>query len=535
MSISADSSLGNSCSRPVQTPESNTFMRRRITVLLRRFLPVLLGWIATVVVCALLNRASESFEVAKGVALVFPAAALAVVSAVLLGWWGVSAIYVGFMVLPWGLSSDMMRAAYFAGASTLLAAIPALARLRPRGSTGQRAFRFLFFCCVLNTLASALAGVPMAAHLADPPMTGQQIGFSFSSWFIGDMVTVCLLAIPVVLLVRPGLLLSEIQVSLFRRWLKEWRHHLFLLAGIVVSIVIMEFTTQQWSINVHWIAVLLIAPVLWCAATGGVGGALLGNGVVGIVYLTEVLRSVDPQTQHELFDATFSTYVNLVAFTMAAMIAGLYAGRSKALLHELEGHRRLLQDGFENVVTALAAAIEAKDKSTKGHVERVADLAVALGRTLGIEGQRLQVLRYAAILHDVGKIGVPEEILNKRGSLTSNERRLVEEHVNIGVEILENVGILASAIPFIRYHQERWDGKRDAEFPAYFGLKGDLVPLEARIITLVDAFDAMISERPYRPAFSREYALAELRREAGKQFDPLVVDAFEKIAASMDD
>jgi HD-GYP domain-containing protein (c-di-GMP phosphodiesterase class II) len=157
---------------------------------------------------------------------------------------------------------------------------------------------------------------------------------------------------------------------------------------------------------------------------------------------------------------------------------------------------------------------------------------VAVGQRLGISGQRLELLRYAALLHDVGKLAVPEAILNKTGELEPGERMVLDRHVTIGVELLEGIDILAPTIPFIRYHQERWDGQRERDgvrHPGYFGLAGEDIPLEARIIAAVAAWDAMTSDRPYRRALSHHQARAELERGAGHQFDPTVVRALKDV------
>ena len=492
-----------------------------------------IGSVATrVAVCAavaalfaVLNRTGVFFEVAEGVALIFPASALALVAAALLGWWGVLAAFVGYMISPWGLQTDLFRLVFFSVAVTVQAAVPALARFRPAGSTPVRVIRVVLFGAVLNTLLAALVAMPGVALLARPPFEVRQTGLAFASWFLGDMTTIVLLGLPALLLLRPSLLLDDVQVGIFRRWAGRWRLHVAM--GLLVAAVVaaMEVFGGSGSMRAQWIAVFLLVPVLVNAAIGAVGGGLVTNCLVGVVYVGEVLRLARPATRPEMFQHLFSSYLNLAVFAVAAIVAGLYAGRSQALLSELDEHRRQLQLNFERVVTALAAAIEAKDASTQGHVQRVARLAVAVGRRLGLDGQRAEMLRYAALLHDVGKIGIPEEVLNKRGDLDPEQRRLMVEHVRIGVEILQSVDVLAPAIPFIQYHHERWDGRTDVAHPAYFGLKGEEVPLEARIIAVVDAFDAMTYERPNRSAQSNAEAISELKREAGAQFDPDVAQA----------
>lgn len=501
----------------------------RSEIFLRTPRGILVGCLACTVTIALLNRVGSLFQVPAGIALVFPAPAISSLAGVLFGWWGVLASFVGYQLLPWGLSTTIPRAAFFAAAASLEAAVPAVARLRPQGLTLARTLRVVIFGVVLNSLASSLAGVPMVVHLSEPPMTPQQVAFAFAGWFFGDVMTMAILTLPLLVVVAPGILMRPAHAALARQCARRrW-----LLAATAISSVLiaagMQLLYTRWGISPHWVSVFFVMPILICAATGGLGGALLANGVVGVLYVAQILRVAPLGAQSGFFSAMFSTYWNLGLFTVMAVTAGLYAGRTHVLLDDLRKHQRLLQESFNDAVTALAAAIEAKDKGTEGHVQRVAEIAVDLGRRLGIEGRRLDLLRYAAILHDVGKIGIPEEILNKPGGLTPSEREVVKRHVTVGVEILEGVRLLSPAIPFIRYHQERWDGLTEATYPGYFGLKGTEIPAEARIIAVVDAFDAMTSDRPYRAAQSPMVALEELRREAGKQFDPEVVQALVEL------
>jgi len=491
----------------------------------QRPLVVILGSVATIVACLLLDRVSASFVV-EGVALIFPASAVAVISALLFGWWGVAATFIGLLAPQWGLATTLSRSAFFAGAASLQGAIPLMARLRPEGSTTRRLLRALLYCAVLNTLLSALVAIPAIARMSNPELGVQQTFFAFISWFLGDMTAILILGLPVLLLVRPELLLDRMDRDLLRRWMRR-RSPLLAGAAIVAAVVLcMEMFAGSGVIDIHRLAVVLLIPVLISAATGAAGGGLLCNGAVGVVYVVEVLRLVSPESQPALFREVVSSYVNLLMFAAAAVVAGLYSGRAHALLRDIEEHKRLLQHDFERVVTALGAAIEAKDPTTQGHVQRVSRLAVALGTRLGLGGRRMEILRYAAILHDVGKIGVPEAILNKPGKLDKSERAVMEQHVRIGMEILENVDILGPAIPFIRYHQERWDGRTEGvEYPGYFGVKGEEIPLEARIIAVVDAYDAMTNDRPYRRGMSSGKALGLMRSEAGRQFDPRVVEA----------
>ncbi len=499
-------------------------------------LGIVFGVVVATWATALLNRAGLPFEVSAGVALIFPASAVAVLAGLFLRWWGVAAVFVGFCLTPWGLSTTPGRVVFFSAAAALQAAIPAMVAGRIH-ATEYRCFKFLGLNAIMPTLVSALVALPAMILFSRPQMSVGQAFVAFSGWFLGDLVAVLLLAVPIVLFVRPDFVLDKDYVRLYRRWISSPASVAKPMLMVGCVFVAMELTLRFALVGVHWIAALFLIPILWAAVRGGVGAALQVNAVAGIAYVVQVVRIQAHQEGLGLFAELFSSYLNLVVFVSAALVVGLAWGRADTLVRQLDEHRRLLQENFERVVTALAAAVEAKDPLTKGHVQRVAKLAVAVGKELGLQGAKLEMLRFAALLHDVGKIGVPEHVLNKKGPLTPEERDLIERHVTVGVEIIETVDILGPAIPFIRYHQERWDGSTDGEkfkYPGYFGLKGEEIPLEARIIAVVDTWDAITSDRPYRQAQSPAAALEELHAEAGKQFDPEVVQALQRVVSSRD-
>ncbi len=184
---------------------------------------------------------------------------------------------------------------------------------------------------------------------------------------------------------------------------------------------------------------------------------------------------------------------------------------------------------FFQTTLALAGAIEAKDPYTQGHTARVAQYSLLLLEELGARGlvQRQELerlrenLRIAAFLHDIGKIGVPESILNKNGFLTESERVEIEKHPLIGVSILNNVDEFKEPILGVKYHHERFDGKGYPE-----RLKGDQIPFIARIVAVADVYDAITTDRPYRRGLPKEQALAVIEQEKGKQFFPEIADAF---------
>ena len=180
------------------------------------------------------------------------------------------------------------------------------------------------------------------------------------------------------------------------------------------------------------------------------------------------------------------------------------------------------------VVTALANAVAAKDAQTERHCERLALLGARLGARLGLAQADLDAVTFGALLHDVGKIGVPDGVLTKPGPLTGEEWELVRRHPEIGARICAPLESFAAFGPIIRHHHERWDG---AGYPD--ALRGEATALGARIVGLVDAFDAMTHDRPYRPALTLEQALDEIRRGAGSQFDPDLARLFVNEVASV--
>lgn len=181
---------------------------------------------------------------------------------------------------------------------------------------------------------------------------------------------------------------------------------------------------------------------------------------------------------------------------------------------------------FLGGLVALARAIEARDPCTGSHLERVTELALAVGTELDLGLDVLRTLWLAALLHDVGKLAIPDSVLSKPGPLTLEEYELMKSHPERGAKILEDVWYLQPAVPAILHHHERWEG---TGYPA--GLKGEEIPLEGRILAVVDAWDAMLGDRPYRRALAEAEAIAELERGAGTQFDPGVVAAFLKSRA----
>jgi putative nucleotidyltransferase with HDIG domain len=214
-----------------------------------------------------------------------------------------------------------------------------------------------------------------------------------------------------------------------------------------------------------------------------------------------------------------------------ALLMVLVRGASVTLTGQtdkLRARSRQLMDSYarleENTLEAiemLNATVEAKDPYTAGHSRRVQEIALAIGRQLGLDQARLEALRLAGLFHDIGKLAVPDAILTKPARLSTDEFALIQQHSEAGARIVGKLGRLRDIVPIIRHHHERWDG---GGYPDR--LAADSIPLEAAIVGLADAWDAMTTDRPYHRALTVQEALAEVRSGRGAQFAPEVVDAF---------
>jgi putative nucleotidyltransferase with HDIG domain len=216
--------------------------------------------------------------------------------------------------------------------------------------------------------------------------------------------------------------------------------------------------------------------------------------------------------------------IPLIAVIHLAMQS--WAGR----LEDAEQHIATVDRLYLSTIGALSTAIEAKDGVTSSHIHRVQHYAMGLAKALGsLDTQTLKALEAAALLHDTGKLAVPERILNKPGKLTPAEFETMKLHVGAGADILSSIDFPYPVVPIVRAHHENWDG---TGYPC--GLKGVEIPIGARILSVVDCYDALTSDRPYRAAMSDEEALAIIRQRRGTFYDPIVVDTFESVCHRID-
>jgi putative nucleotidyltransferase with HDIG domain len=250
---------------------------------------------------------------------------------------------------------------------------------------------------------------------------------------------------------------------------------------------------------------------LGAVVLAGLGSFWLARTLTGpIDQLSRSLSSmsVTERTKTPVVPSGSSREVDQLTDTFNSLMASVMAAEAEA------------EATYFGAVRALAAALDARDPYTAGHSERVSTLAVAIGEELKLDAEAMETLRLGALLHDVGKIGVPDEVLRKPGALTAAEFEALKVHPTAGARILRSIPFLAPHIPIVELHHERPDGRG---YP--YGLRGDTIPLGARIVHVADAFDAMTSARAYRAARLPVEAIAELRRCAGTDFDTASVEA----------
>ena len=230
--------------------------------------------------------------------------------------------------------------------------------------------------------------------------------------------------------------------------------------------------------------------------------------------------------------ARFSTLETLILIVPLPVILYVTFRHAVGRATDQIDHLAKVNRVYVGAIEALAHAVDAKDEVTHDHTRRVQDRAVQLARALGVEDEgEIQAIKAASLLHDVGKLAIPEHILNKPGRLTPAEYDIMKRHAPIGADILSVIGFPFAVAPIVRYHHENWDG---TGYPD--GLAGEAIPVGSRILAVVDCFDALTSDRPYRPRMEDREALQILSDRRGTMYDPRVVDTFFTVHGSgMDD
>jgi putative nucleotidyltransferase with HDIG domain len=208
--------------------------------------------------------------------------------------------------------------------------------------------------------------------------------------------------------------------------------------------------------------------------------------------------------------------------------------------HELETRKKaerevskmnsVLEKAYQTTLEGWSRALELKDKETEGHCRRVAELTIRAAKVFGFTDQAIKYVYYGVLLHDIGKMGIPDEILKKHGELTAKERTIIRQHPRLALEMLRDIDYLQPAVSIPYSHHENWDG---TGYPQ--GLRGEAIPLSARIFSVVDNWDALTSDRSYRDAWSVEKTIGYIKEQSGKKFDPQVVDVFLRQVIGMNE
>ncbi|HEV2853991.1 MAG TPA: HD domain-containing phosphohydrolase [Thermoanaerobaculia bacterium] len=487
--------------------------------------------------------------------LLFPLTpAVSLTAGLLFGGLGIAGAAVGQLAAVFILHRNLLDALIFAAAFSMTGLAGwAVFRWTPklgRGLPNLRSFLATLAAAFAGGAAGALLTLLLSRRLLP---AGETAGAWTWTWMTGALVSVALLAPPVLLAFNrygrrwmvtfprellvtdhrlersiPGsgeetlILSSPEPVSMANR------RDLLLGTGMVLAAaavaLVLVWKLPQGS---GWATLLYLLPILWAALHYGLRGGILaasGSGVchlLGLVGIAVLLGSTG------LGKEVWAGRADLLILSIAGALVGWSRDREVRLREELIESNRLLRRDLVRISDALMQAVEAKDAYTGGHLRRVSEYAVAVGEKLGLRGRDLETLHYASLLHDVGKLGVPESVLRKEGPLDAGETEMMRRHPEIGARMLERLELLRGAAPLVLHHQERFDGNLGGQHPGYpRGLAGEDIPLGARIIAVVDAFDAMTTTRPYRPALPAAEAAAVLRRERGRQFDPRAVDAF---------
>lgn len=503
-----------------------------------RYLRPALVLLGTAAAYAAANRLTESwFRVTPELSLLYPPSGLGVAATMLFGPVAAVGVGLGTFLTPW--TSHRLAELLFTGVNVLEALVPWLVfeSLRRRGSfrradlelrTPRSRLTFFVAAVAANTGLAALAGNAVAAKLGSAS-TSYLKGSVY--WWTGDASAVLMLGWPLLELVG--------AVRRQRRIARARRCHSSLAAparreawaGVPAARVLVA-VTAIWAaavavvlasgIAVPAAGVMFSFPVMVASFAFGFRGGLLSGAALGWVTIAWALRSAAGNP-----DTVIAASLGAIDRVGLGLLTGGLFEANRRLIRRLRSSWASLRSDLAYVAGVLTAAVESRDPYTEGHMQRVSVYSVRIARRLGMPEEEIEDVRLSALLHDIGKLGVPDQILFKPEPLHGEELEKMRAHAAIGARIAAKASILRNAVPVILAHQERWDGATEEPFPGYpHGLSGEEIPLASRIIAVADAYDTMTTNRPYRRALGRAKAISVLAEERGRQFDPLVVDAF---------
>jgi putative nucleotidyltransferase with HDIG domain len=509
---------------------------------LRKAVRAVLIVLVTAFVFAAANRFTEShLRISPDLSLVFPPSGFAVAAAVLFGFPAVLGVALGSFLTPWNARG--WGEAAFSAVSALEVAIPWLVfRLARKHAAFRRRDwemrtprgRLTFFVAGVsgNTGICAVLGILISYALGGAH--GEPFLKDVLFWWTGSATAVMMLGWPIVEL--------TVGVNQRHRMARARARHPALVRSLTARRRMSPRARKVIAgVMACWVAASAVILVAGLASSAGGAvfgpaimvagylfgfrGGLVAGSLFGWIGIGGALGSANAPPEAIIG-------VSLAAFERVALgvLTGGLFDANRRLIWRLDRGYALLKKDLKYVAGVLTAAVESRDAYTEGHMQRVAIHSVRIATALGLSDEEVESVRLAALLHDVGKIGVPDRILFDASPIVGDDVALMRSHAELGARITANAAILSHTAPVIRAHHERWDGRTEGPFAGYpAGLKGEEIPLGARIIAVADAYDTMTTNRPYRKAPGRERAIACLREERGKQFDPAVADAFVEI------
>jgi HD-GYP domain-containing protein (c-di-GMP phosphodiesterase class II) len=304
-------------------------------------------------------------------------------------------------------------------------------------------------------------------------------------------------------------------------WLERPRVQGLLLAVAGLLTLMSAVALFQWPLAPLVVGHLMYVPIVLAAVAFGMAGGTLMAIAASLLTLPAAFLSGAPRA----VDPASAWLLDTCMFVVFGLLSGGLIGAYRQHLRDMRREVGRYSQMYTRVLTSLAHIVEGRDENAKGHCERVAQNAMVLGRALGFSTAELETLYWGALLHDLGKIVVSESILLKPGPLTEAEYSEIKRHPAYGAELLASISPEFQAIAeAVHFHHERWDGRG---YP--LGLRGETIPLSSRIIAIVDVFEALTSDRPYRRPMLPSQALDYLKAEAGLHFDPRLVALFEEL------
>jgi len=319
-----------------------------------------------------------------------------------------------------------------------------------------------------------------------------------------------------------------ILMAIFKHWDYKLRASAILFIGYTMAVSALTSFGITGAGTLYLLVMPILAVILIGRSTGWITTALsiLIYGIICVITNTGLLANWQ---DNEIIVYDIESWITrgITFLMLLILVIALLMRMHRFLLNTLKAERRLtteLEQTYDATLVGWARTLELRDIETAGHCHRVNEISRRLASKTGLANENMVDMHRGSLLHDIGKMGIPDSILLKPGKLTDDERKLMQKHTTYAYELLAHIPYLRKALDIPYCHHEKWDG---TGYPR--GLKGKEIPLSARIFSVVDVYDALISDRPYRTAWPKETALAYIRERAGTEFDPAVVDVFVKL------